>query len=216
MPSIELLLTFSLACILLSLSPGPSNLYIMARSLSQGHQAGIAAAGGLAIGSLTYVVATALGLAAVFKYSPLAYIGLKLAGAAYLVYLGFQYLRAKPADIDTPKPLRHLSVPTIFRQSLVVELTNPKTALFFLAFLPQFVRDDAGSVTSQLLVLGLVYALIALCCDLLVAMLSHKLGKWLAGHSSFAYWQDKLSGGILLALAAFIVGEELQNTSQTS
>ncbi|GAB3031457.1 LysE family translocator [Bowmanella dokdonensis] len=211
MPSIELLTTFALASLLLSLSPGPSNLYIMARSLSQGRNAGMAAAGGLAIGSLIYVLATALGLAAIFKYSPVAYTALKLAGAAYLVYLGIQTLRNKSPDTNARVQVEPWSAAKIFRQSVVVELTNPKTALFFLAFLPQFVRPDAGAVTSQLLVLGLVYALIALCCDLLVACLSDKLGDWLAHHASFPYWQDRISGTLLLGLGIFIAADELKN-----
>ncbi|GAA0342376.1 LysE family translocator [Bowmanella denitrificans] len=209
MPSIEILLTFSLAALLLSLSPGPSNLYIMARSLSQGHQAGVAAAGGLAIGSFIYVIATALGLAAIFKYSPLAYTALKLAGAAYLMYLGWSYLRSAPQNTPQQANIKPWSKARIFRQSVVVELTNPKTALFFLAFLPQFVRADAGSITSQLLVLGMVYLLIALCCDLLVALLSHKLGRWLSQHADFSLWQDRISGTILLGLGAFIGYEEI-------
>ncbi|MBT1062242.1 LysE family translocator [Bowmanella sp. Y26] len=209
MPSLDILLTFSLAALLLSLSPGPSNLYIMARSLSQGHQAGVAAAGGLAIGSFIYVIATALGLAAIFKYSPLAYTLLKLAGAAYLIYLGISYLMAKPDGQPQQTRLKPWSKARIFRQSVVVELTNPKTALFFLAFLPQFVRPEAGSISSQLLVLGMVYMLIALCCDLLVALLSHKLGNWLSQHAQFPLWQDRISGGILLGLGALIGYEEL-------
>lgn len=210
MPSLDILLTFSLAALLLSLSPGPSNLYIMARSLSQGHQAGVAAAGGLAIGSFIYVIATALGLAAIFKYSPLAYTLLKLAGAAYLIYLGISYLMAKPDGQQQQTRLKPWSKARIFRQSVVVELTNPKTALFFLAFLPQFVRPEAGSISSQLLVLGMVYMLIALCCDLLVALLSHKLGNWLSQHAQFPLWQDRISGSILLGLGALIGYEELQ------
>ena len=216
MPSTELLTTFAMASLLLSLSPGPSNLYIMARSLSQGRNAGVAAAGGLAIGSLIYVLATALGLAAIFKYSPLAYTLLKLAGAGYLVILGIQTLRNKPMSPDNPVRMEPWSVTRIFRQSVVVELTNPKTALFFLAFLPQFVRPEAGSVTSQLLVLGLVYALIALCCDLLVASLSDKLGNWLSHHASFPLWQDRFSGSLLLGLGIFIAADELQGGQATA
>lgn len=211
MPSLDILLTFSLAALLLSLSPGPSNLYIMARSLSQGHRAGIAAAGGLAIGSFIYVIATALGLAAIFKYSPLAYTLLKLAGATYLIYLGISYLLAKPEAQQQQTRLKPWSMARIFRQSVVVELTNPKTALFFLAFLPQFVRPEAGPISSQLLVLGMVYLLIALACDLLVALLSHQLGSWLSQHAQFPLWQDRISGSILLGLGALIGYEELQD-----
>ena len=91
MPPAETLITFSLAALLLSISPGPSNLYIMARSVAQGHRAGIAAAGGMAVGSLIYVLASAFGITAIFIYSPLAYTLLKLGGALYLIYLGSRY-----------------------------------------------------------------------------------------------------------------------------
>ncbi len=204
MPTLDVLFTFAFAAVLISLSPGPSNLYIMARSMSQGPQAGFSAAGGMAIGSFVYVLATALGIAAIFKYSPLAYTALKLFGAAYLVYLGFQYFKAQATDTEQAKTITIMSSAKIFRQSIVVELTNPKTALFFLAFLPQFVAPESGSVVMQLIMLGSVYGVIALCCDLSVALLSGKLGTWLAQHPSAIYWQDRLTGSILVGLGVFI------------
>ncbi|WP_166422103.1 LysE family translocator [Paraglaciecola sp. 20A4] len=213
MPSLDILLSFSIAALLLSLSPGPSNLYIMARSINQGHQAGIAAAGGMAVGSFVYVLATAFGLAAIFIYSPLAFILLKLAGAAYLLYLGWLYLFSrKHQDEDKPK-ITVMSTPRIFAQSILVELTNPKTALFFIAFLPQFIKEDSGSVIGQFAVLGLMYALIAFICDVSVAMLAGKLGKWLSRHPAFEMWQNRLSGGLLLTLGSYIAIDELVSRS---
>lgn len=209
MPAIETLLTFSLAALLLSISPGPSNLYIMARSINQGHRTGFAAAGGMAIGSFIYVIATALGIAAIFLYSPVAYTLLKLAGALYLIFLGVQYFYfAAQGDSHTPTSRVH-SIKQVFRQSIMVELTNPKTALFFLAFLPQFVDASLPSVTLQLLVLGSLYAVIALCSDLGVALLSGKLGNWLSKHPHFVRWQDRFSGSLLIALGGFIAYKEI-------
>lgn len=213
MPTIETLITFSLAAMLLSISPGPSNLYIMARSIGQGHQSGIAAAGGMAIGSFIYVVATALGIAAIFKYSPIAYVVLKIAGAAYLIYLGCQYIiKSSHASADKPG-IKIMSISSIFRQSILVELTNPKTALFFLAFLPQFVDPAVGNVAVQLVILGTIYALLALSCDLFVVFMSSKLGKWLSSHPLFIRWQDRFSGSILVGLGSYIALEELTATS---
>lgn len=211
MPSFETLFTFGAAALLLSLSPGPSNLYIMARSMGQGHQSGIAAAGGMAVGSFVYVFATALGLAAVFAYSPLAYLTVKLAGAAYLIYLGIQHIRSTSNTSVNSSSVKTMTMSSVFRQSVVVELTNPKTALFFLAFLPQFVDAQRTDVVMQLLVLGTVYAVIAFCSDLFVVLMSSTLGKWLSKHPMFVEWQDRISGGILLGLGAYIAFDELKN-----
>lgn len=210
MPGIDTLLTFSVAAFLLCISPGPSNLYIMARTISNGHSSGFAAASGMALGSMLYVFASALGLAAIFVYSPLAYTLLKLAGAAYLVYLGAQYfISAKKTDTVQPKKIRPLTAAKVFRQSIVVELTNPKTALFFLAFLPQFVDPSVGNVAPQFVLLGMIYTIIAFSSDMLVVFSSHQLGKLLTQHPTFSLWQERLSGGILVGLGGFIGYQEL-------
>lgn len=208
MPSIETFLAFSLASLLLSLSPGPSNLYIMARSMSQGMNAGAAAATGMAVGSFIYVIATALGLAVVFEYSPLAYTALKLGGAAYLIYLGYSYLTAKPVH-QNQQALPKYSNKKILLQSILVELTNPKTALFFLAFLPQFASPEAGNMTTQLILLGTTYMFIALACDLFVAAISGKLGAWMAKNERLLAWQDRFSGSILFGLGSYIGFQEI-------
>ncbi|MBC3766305.1 LysE family translocator [Neptunicella marina] len=208
MVGLDTLLAFSLAALLLSLSPGPSNLYIMARSINQGRSSGYAAASGLAIGSIIYVIATALGMAALFKYFPIAYVILKLGGAIYLVYLGIQYWRT-PASTTTSPVTKYKSHAAVFRQSIIVELTNPKTALFFIAFLPQFVEPANGSVTMQLMILGSVYALLAFVSDLLVATLSGELGRYLNRHRQVGSKLDKTSGLILLGLGGYIGSNEV-------
>lgn len=217
MPSPETLIAFSFAALMLSISPGPSNLYIMARTMGQGQKAGTAAAGGMAIGSLIYVLATALGLATIFVYSPMAYTGVKIAGAIYLLYLGWQYLRQAKALTHVDKP--HLTAMTpvsILRQSIIVELTNPKTALFFLAFLPQFVDASLGNVAMQMIVLGLTYGVIAFCSDMMVVILSNQLGRWLESHASFSLWQERVSGSILMVLGVYILGETwLEDASES-
>ncbi len=209
MPSIETLFAFSLAAFLLSASPGPSNLYIMARSLNQGFASGLAAAGGMALGSLIYVVMTAFGLAAIFAYSPLAFTLLKIAGAIYLIYLGVAYLSSKPVATDPTSAAKTKNHLKVFYQSIVVELTNPKTALFFMAFLPQFVDAQQGNVTSQFMVLGCIYMLIAFACDLAVAAMSSKLGQWFSNNAKFNLYQDRMSGSILFSLGSYIGLKEL-------
>ena len=209
MLSVETLITFAVASAILSISPGPSNLYIMARSMGQGHSAGAAAAGGMAIGTMIYVVATALGIAAIFKYSPLAYTLVKFAGAGYLIYLGVSYFIHAKAGVGEKQHLKPMTTKNIFRQSIVVELTNPKTALFFLAFLPQFVEVGAQNVALQLVILGCIYGIIAFSCDMLVVLLSTQLGKWLMQHPMFVAWQERISGSILAGLGGYIIYDDL-------
>ena len=208
MPPIELLLAFTFAALLMSLSPGPSNLYVMARSIGQGTQAGIVAAVGLAIGSMVHVIATTLGVAAIFKYSPLAYTVLKLIGAAYLIYLGIRYLTTRPEAADAGTVAPGMSRGRILRESMLVEITNPKTALFYLALLPQFVAPEAGPVAPQLLLLGLIATFSAIPCDVTVAVASGRAARWLARNERAQVLQQRISGGILLGLGGYILFEE--------
>ena len=170
MPSIETLALFALAAAAMNISPGPSNLYVMSRSLAQGSRAGLVATAGLATGSLVHVCVTALGLAAILRYSPTVYAIVKLGGAAYLVFLGLRLLLSKTPDVaaaSTVAPRRH---GRIFRESVLVEILNPKTALFFFAFLPQFAEPAAGPLAPQLLLLGAIVTVTAIPCDAFVAL----------------------------------------------
>ncbi|KZN38171.1 hypothetical protein N474_01135 [Pseudoalteromonas luteoviolacea CPMOR-2] len=209
MPSLEVLTAFAVVCFLLSITPGPSILYIMARSISQGPSAGVSAASGMAVGSFVYVIATVLGLAAIFKYSPIAYTGLKIVGAVYLVYLGWQYFKpmAQPAGNPSLSKANNFA---IMKQSFVVELTNPKTALFFLAFLPQFITNENAQVSTQLLILGVIYTLITLCCDISIALLSGKVGNRLHKNNNQSQWQNKLAGSVMFVLAGMIGYESIK------
>ncbi len=209
MPSLEVLAAFALAALVMNLSPGPSNLYVMARSIGQGAAAGYVAALGLALGSMVHVVATTLGVAAVFAYSPHAYSMLKIAGAGYLIYLGVRYLTAKPDASAGVAAARQKSYLKILRESLLVEVTNPKTALFFLALLPQFVAAEAGPVAPQLLLLGLIVTLSAIPCDLAVAAAAGRVAGWMAESGRAQRLQQVLSGSILLGLGGYILLDEV-------
>ncbi len=204
MPSLETLLIFTAAALVMNISPGPSNFYVMARSLAQGAKAGLLAAAGLAAGSLVHVTAAALGLSAIFLYSPAAFTVLKLIGAGYLIYLGIRSLLAKPqspADLAVAarKPGRR-----IFAESLAVEVLNPKTALFFLAFLPQFVDVGAGPVAPQILLLGLIVTLTAIPCDAVVAFASGSAARLLTSRPVFQRLQNWVSGSVLIGLGVFV------------
>jgi len=204
MPHLETLLVFTLAALAMNISPGPSNLYVMSRSLAQGTSAGLVAAAGLATGSLFHVTVTSLGLAVILKYSPLAFLVMKLAGAAYLVFLGARMLLAKSAALSPDALMPKKPLGAVFRQSCLVEILNPKTALFFLAFLPQFADPKAGPLAPQLLLLGAIVTVTAIPCDALVAILSGKAADLLKRRPIFQKLQNWISGSVLVGLGATI------------
>ena len=213
MPSTEILIAFTAAALLMNISPGPSNLYVMARAIAQGTKGGVVAAMGLAVGSLVHVVITALGLSAIFANSPTLYLIIKLLGAAYLMYLGITYWKAKGSvDNEKVKRSKKKSLLSVFQQSVIVEVTNPKTALFFIALLPQFVVPESGPVSQQLLILGIIVTISALPCDILVAVSSSKISNWLLKHERAQQIQDRISGSILFAMGAYIVSDEVINS----
>ena len=209
MPSTEALIAFTIAALIMNISPGPSNLYVMARSIAQGTKGGIVAAAGLATGSLVHVFATVLGLSAIFKHSPTLYTAVKLAGAAYLIYLGVKYWNSDKSSTNNEiTPTIEKSLLSVFKESIIVEVTNPKTALFFIALLPQFVTPESGPVATQLLVLGVIVTISALPCDILVAVSSSKVANWLAKNERAQHIQEKVSGSILIGMGGFIGSEE--------
>ncbi|MDA9981971.1 LysE family translocator [Gammaproteobacteria bacterium] len=215
MPSIDVLIGFTLAAILMNISPGPSNFYVMARAICQGFKGGLVAALGLAAGSMVYVLATALGLSIIFEQSPTIYLILKIVGAAYLIYLGYRYfkppLENSQIDINAPK---RKTLTAVFTESVLVEVTNPKTALFFIAFLPQFV-NESFAVAPQLFVLGLIVTLTALPCDLVVAASSSKARDWFANNQTARRIQERVSGSILAGIGGVIAVKEIRDALKT-
>jgi threonine/homoserine/homoserine lactone efflux protein len=205
MPPIETLVAFTVAAFIMNLAPGPSNLYVIARTISQGVNGGLAAVTGLAVGSLLHVIAAVLGLSALFEYSPLAYTALKIGGAAYLIYLGINYFRAGQQTAQNGSVLKTQTYWKIFRESVMVEVTNPKTALFFLALLPQFVVPAAGPTAPQFLLLGLIVTLSAIPCDLFVAFYASRATKWMRENNSVRKLQDRVAGTILTGLGSYIL-----------
>jgi threonine/homoserine/homoserine lactone efflux protein len=175
-PDSHSLALFAAAALALLLIPGPAVLYVVAQSAQHGRVAGLVSVGGVHAGTLVHVAAAAVGLSAIIVSSALAFSFVKFAGAAYLVYLGVRRIVARePAErIETPEqPLARL-----FRQGVVVNVLNPKTALFFLAFLPQFVDPDRA-VWPQVLVFGLTFVVLGFMSDGLYAIAAGSLAKWL-------------------------------------
>ena len=209
MPALETLLIFTAAALLMNLSPGPSNFYVMSRSISQGWRAGFTAAAGLALGSLVHVALTVAGLSALIAYSPTGYMILKYLGAAYLTYLGVRTLMAAgtatplAGEPAPPKPSRRILI-----ESTVVEVLNPKTALFFVAFLPQFVDPAIGPAAVQLAVFGLIVTVSALPCDAAVALAGHAAADWMKRNPIVGRIQDRVSGSILIGLGIWAAWPE--------
>ena len=155
MPETSLLL-FMIATVTLNITPGPDMLYVIARSVSQGRPAGIVSALGIAGGLIVHTLAVALGLAGLMVAVPVAYEIVKYAGAGYLVYLGIRTLRDRQ-DPNAEVPITQDTLGAIFLQGVLTNVLNPKVALFFLAFLPQFVDASRGSVAAQIVVLGMLF-----------------------------------------------------------
>jgi threonine/homoserine/homoserine lactone efflux protein len=200
MPDASTLSLFAFAALVLCLTPGPAVLYIVARSLDQGRLAGVVSTLGIALGSLFHVAAAALGLSALLVSSALAFSTLKYAGALYLVYLGVRNLLAARRGLQEVASPERASLARIFAQGVVVNVLNPKTALFFLAFLPQFVEVERGAVTSQLVVLGLVFSVIALTTDCAYALLAGSLGHGLRGSARVRRHQQYVTGTVYIGL----------------
>jgi threonine/homoserine/homoserine lactone efflux protein len=173
-PDATSLWLFSLAALALLAIPGPSVLYIVTQSAERGRRVGLAAVAGVHLGSLVHVAAATAGLSALVVASALAFNVVKYGGAAYLVYLGVRKLleRDREEDVETePEPLRRALV-----RGIVVNVLNPKTALFFVAFLPQFIDADRGGVWSQALVLGIVFVGLGLVSDSMYALAAGTVG----------------------------------------
>jgi threonine/homoserine/homoserine lactone efflux protein len=176
---------FLIAGTILAVTPGPGVIYIVTRTLSRGRQAGLASVGGIALGNLANATAASLGLAALLAASATAFAVMKLAGAAYLVFLGVRALRAKP-QVRVPAASDRASNLRLFADGFLVALLNPKTALFFAALLPQFINPDAPPL-AQGLILACVFVSIALCTDTIYVLAAAALApKFTAASSSRA------------------------------
>jgi threonine/homoserine/homoserine lactone efflux protein len=190
---------FLLAALVLLIIPGPAVLYIVARSIEQGRAAGLVSMLGVHVGTLAHIAAAAAGLSALLAASATAFTVVKYAGAAYLIYLGFRRFLA-----HTPAAARaggdSASLRRAFLDGIVVNVLNPKTALFFLAFLPQFVDVSHGAVGGQVLLLGLVFVMLGMVTDGLWALGAGTAGAWLRANPRFVEGERWVSGGMYVGL----------------
>ena len=190
---------FLLATFILLITPGPAVLYIVARSMDQGRLAGFVSVLSIEVGNFVHVLAATLGLSAILVSSALAFSIVKYLGAAYLIYLGIRRILSKDVA-NQPSILQRQRLRHIFRQGVIVAILNPKTALFFFAFLPQFVDASNGNVSLQLLVLGCVFILMAIVTDGLYSILAGTVGGLLKGSRRFLRIERYVVGSVYIGL----------------
>ena len=196
----ETLLVFALAALAILAVPGPAVVYIVTRSVHQGRGAGLASVLGIHVGTLVHLAAATVGLSAILVSSATAFTVVKLLGALYLIVIGIRTLlgRADPDDTDPQRPPRRRR--RDFAEGVVVNVLNPKTALFFLAFLPQFVDPDGYRAWEQILVLGLTFMLLGLITDSMWALAAGTAGETLRKSRRWARTQRYVSGSVFLGL----------------
>jgi len=198
-PSHSSLLLFVGAALVLLVIPGPAVFYVTSRSIGHGRAAGLVSALGIQVGTLVHVAAAAVGLSALLMSSAAAFGAVKYLGAAYLIYLGVQKLR-RPESLELWGQTDQIKLSRIFAQGVVVNVLNPKTALFFFAFLPQFVDASRGNVPAQILFLGMLFSFLGVTSDSLWAFFAGTVGHLLRRNPRWMRTQRYVSGGMLISL----------------
>ncbi|MFT0849282.1 LysE family translocator [Achromobacter sp. F4_2707] len=197
----EVALSFFGIAILLALSPGPDNLFVLMQSAMWGRRAGLWVVLGLCTGLIGHSVAVAVGLAAVFSASAMAFTAVKLMGAAYLVYLAWGALRAGATVDSGERPARQTAM-QLYRRGIIMNLTNPKVSIFFLAFLPQFASPTRGPIGLQMLLLGGLFIVATLWVFGAIALFSGAIGERLKKSARAQIWLNRCAGVVFLGLAA--------------
>ena len=203
MPDLHSFGIFFAAAFLLAVTPGPGIFYVLARTLAGGRREGILSSCGTLLGGLVHVFAAALGVSAVLAASAVAFAVVKYAGAAYLIYLGIRMIRSRNLD---PGALSNLAATRhgAFRQGIVTEILNPKTALFFLSFIPQFIHPQVGHVFSQFVTLGALSVALNTSADVVVALLAGVFGEKLKSNARLIRRQRVTSGVAMIGLGVYV------------
>ncbi len=207
MPTLNAVVAFAVASVILVVIPGPSVLFAIGRSLALGRRGGLLTVLGNALGCLPLVAAVAFGVGSVVADSILLFTTVKLLGGAYLVYLGVQAVRHRKAGLGDPAhaEVTPASSWTVLRQGFIVGVTNPKTIVFFVAVLPQFVSFHAGNVPLQMSILGLVFTLVALTCDSVWALLAGTARLWFARSPRRLVAVRATGGGMMIGLGGSLI-----------
>jgi len=198
------LLVFTAAALALNFTPGPDMLYVAAHSLGGGRRVAFGAVLGITTGRLIHLGAAVAGVSAIVASSPAAFFGLRWAGAIYLVWIGVQMLRTSDDQLAWARG-RDEPIARVYRRGVVTNVLNPKVALFYLAFLPQFVNPDRGFVALQIVILGLIQNLGGTAVQSAIAALGGGLGEWLARHPTLPRWQARGAGSMLIGLGIYLL-----------
>jgi threonine/homoserine/homoserine lactone efflux protein len=191
---------FAFAALMLNITPGNDMLFVITRSTGQGVKAGIICSLGVMVGCLVHIIAAVIGLSAIIASSSVAFNIIKYIGAGYLIYLGIKALINKRKSFEINDHVQRLPYRKLFWQGVITNALNPKVALFFLAFLPQFVNMQSGNAQGQVLFLGVWFDISGTVVNILVALLFGKIGNWLSHSPRFIAWQERLTGAVLIAL----------------
>jgi len=197
---IESLVTFFAASVLLALAPGPDNIFVLTQSALHGKLAGLLVTLGLCTGLIVHTTAVAFGVAVIFQASALAFTALKLCGAGYLFYLAWGAWRATATKINASTDVG-LSLAKLYRRGIIMNVTNPKVSIFFLAFLPQFADPARGSLTLQMVLLGGVFILATILIFGAIALLAGTLGRWLARSDKAQIIMNRVASLVFVGLA---------------
>ncbi len=192
------LLEFVAAVVVLVLVPGPNTMIILAQSLGGRRAIGLATVAGIELGTVAHTLAAALGLSVVLATYPLAFNVVKLAGAGYLMVIGIRTMLQPPSEFSDAT---EISATEAFRRGLVANVLNPKVALFFLAFIPQFIRPERDHLFLQFVQLGLMVSVVGWIFGSALALAASTFAGWLRRHPTFVRWQQRMIGGVFIAIA---------------
>jgi len=207
LPDSALIISFIFSALLLTLAPGPDIVYVAMRGLSQGWRAGLVAALGLVTGIFVHVTLAGLGLSVILASSPVLFTFIKYAGALYIIYIGWQIARSGPLNLDESAP--RLSFTHIYRQTILMNILNPKVALFFLAFLPQFVDTTSAHATSQFIFFGFLFQACALLVMGGMGIFAGAIASALRQNKTVSLYINRVSGSIVMLLGIFIPARDV-------
>ena len=200
MISFETLAAFSMASVLLALAPGPDNIFVLTQSALRGKSAGLLVTLGLCTGLLVHTTAVAFGVAVIFQASAVAFTALKLFGAAYLLYLAWHAFRASSQDISADRS-NGMSAGRLYRRGIIMNVTNPKVSIFFMAFLPQFADPARGPLSLQMLLLGGVFIVSTILVFGGIALMAGAIGQWLSRSPKTQVVMNRVAGLVFVGLA---------------
>jgi threonine/homoserine/homoserine lactone efflux protein len=201
---------FLTAALLLAIAPGPGMLYVLARSLAGGRREGVLSSLGTFVGGMVHVLAAAAGVSVVLAKSAMAFATVKYAGAAYLCILGIRMIAEARRDRDSLPVETFVRARNPFWQGIATEVLNPKTALFFLSFIPQFVNRESGHVFWQFLLLGTISVTLNTAADLIVTMFAGPLGNRIRSSAKFRRTQRTATGAIMIGLGTYLAASKAE------